>query len=81
MWLQNCSVAEEMSSSGRIPSPLSDSGVVVAKQPKFIRQLKVDSVTEILEQEDCDTIEKWLPDWIQGDTMKCLFQASKNGYK
>ena len=85
MWLQNCSVAEEMSSSGRIPSPLTQSeGEVIlspVQQPKFTRKLKVDPVTEILDQEDCDIIEKWLPDWVQGDTLKCLFQASKNGYK
>ncbi len=85
MWLQNCSVAEEMSSSGRMPSPLTQSeGEVIlspVQQPKFTRKLKVDPVTEILDQEDCDIIEKWLPDWVQGDTLKCLFQASKNGYK
>ena len=63
-----------------IPSPLSDEGVEVAKK-KFTRQFVVDQNSEILCQEDCDTIEKWIPDWVQGDTLKCLFQASKNGYK
>lgn len=39
------------------------------------------SSSEILDQEMVDELVDWFPDWAFGDTLECLFQASKNGYK
>lgn len=83
IWLGNCSAAEKMKSSN-IPvsiSPLPSAEPTPTKQPKFIRSLKVDPLSEILDEDDCSNIDKWLPEWVQGNILKCLFQASKHGYK
>ena len=87
LWLQNCSAAEKMSAN-RIPSPSllqtsveSESVANDNRKKRLTRELKVDPVSEILELEDCKSINGWLPDWIQGNLLNCLFQASKHGYK
>ena len=37
--------------------------------------------SDIMDETMVDTLVDWFPDWAFGDTLECLFQASKNGYK
>ena len=37
--------------------------------------------SDIIDETMVDTLVDWFPDWAFGDTLECLFQASKNGYK
>uniref|UniRef100_A0A1X7SEG0 Oxidation resistance protein 1 n=1 Tax=Amphimedon queenslandica TaxID=400682 RepID=A0A1X7SEG0_AMPQE len=36
--------------------------------------------SDIIDETMVDTLVDWFPDWAFGDTLECLFQASKNGY-
>lgn len=84
LWLNNCSVAEQMK-GGNVPVSLSPPPLTEGPSPdhqkKFIRNLTVDPISEILDENDSANIDKWLPEWVQGNVLKCLFQASKHGYK
>ncbi|XP_019862056.1 PREDICTED: TBC1 domain family member 24-like isoform X1 [Amphimedon queenslandica] len=91
-WLFNCSLAEQQSPPSSSPFSLSlspppalgEEGAAVmdngGKKEKRKFSLGGSFSSDIIDETMVDTLVDWFPDWAFGDTLECLFQASKNGY-
>jgi hypothetical protein len=73
-WMHCCHIAQESILTKEVFSSIS------VESGKMRKEFNLDSNSEILSKHLVDVLINWLPEWVLGDYLECIFKASKNGY-